>query len=118
MLRFFWDEAVALDASIESRDERHLPLCRSGELRALWRQQGLADVTEKLLGIELRFASFDDFWLPFLKGHGPAGAYVTSLSEGRRQALRERLRKRVAHPAESSLTLAARAWAVKGVVPS
>jgi hypothetical protein len=26
MLRFFWDEAVALDPAIEPRDERHMKL--------------------------------------------------------------------------------------------
>jgi hypothetical protein len=44
MLRLFWDEAVALDPSSESRDERHMPLCRPGELAALWRQRGLVEV--------------------------------------------------------------------------
>jgi SAM-dependent methyltransferase len=117
MLRVFWDEAVSLDASIESRDERHLPLCRSGEMAALWRQQGLADVTEKPLVIDLPFASFDDFWLPFLKGQGPAGSYATSLSEGHRQRLRDRLRARLANHSDASFTLNARAWAVKGMVP-
>jgi SAM-dependent methyltransferase len=116
MLRVFWDEAVALDPSSESRDERHMPLCRPGELAALWRQHGLADVTEAPLVIPLAFSSFDDFWLPFLRGQGPAGAYVASLPETRQLTLRERLRKRLGANAARSLTLSARAWAVKGVV--
>lgn len=41
MLRVFWDEAVALDPGIAARDERHLPLCRQGELAGLWRAHGL-----------------------------------------------------------------------------
>ena len=32
MLRFFWDEAVALDPAIEPRDERHMKLSRQGQL--------------------------------------------------------------------------------------
>lgn len=118
MLRIFWDEAVALDPSSESRDERHMPLSRSGELAALWRQHGLADVVEAPLVIELSFESFDDFWSPFLKGQGPAGAYVASLSEARQQLLRDRLRRRLADKAGGSFRLTARAWAVKGGVPS
>ena len=64
----------------------------------------------------LAFSSFDDFWLPFLRGQGPAGAYVASLPETRRLTLRERLRKRLGANAARSLTLNARAWAVKGAV--
>lgn len=116
MLRVFWDEAVALDPSSDSRDERHMPLCRPGELAALWRQCGLANVSETSLVITLPFKSFDDFWLPFLQGQGPAGAYVAALSEARRQTLRERLRKRLVPDADGSFRLTARAWAVKGVV--
>ena len=118
MLRVFWDEAVALDPSIDARDERHMPLCRQGELGALWRQGGLTDVVEVPLVTETPFASFDDFWSPFLTGQGPAGAYVASLPEARRQMLRDRLRARLAPGADGLLKLRARAWAVKGVVPS
>jgi SAM-dependent methyltransferase len=117
MLRVFWDEAVALDPSSEPRDERHMPLCRPGELAALWRQGGLADVLETPLVVELSFMSFDDFWSPFLKGQGPAGAYVASLPEPRQQALRDRLRARLVPAADGPFRLTARAWAVKGVVP-
>ena len=115
MLRVFWDEVVALDPSSESRDERHMPFCRTGELAALWRQHGLTDVTEVPIDIALPFKSFDDFWAPFLSGQGPAGAFVASLSETRRLALRDRLRKRLEVDATGSFTLHARAWAVKGV---
>lgn len=118
MLRVFWDEAVALDPSSESRDERHMPLCRPGELATMWRQRGLVEVEEAPLVIELAFESFDDFWSPFLQGQGPAGAYVASLSDARRQMLRDRLRKRFPADATGPLRLTARAWAVKGVVTS
>jgi SAM-dependent methyltransferase len=117
MLRVFWDEAVALDPSAESRHERHMPLSRTGELAALWRQHGLVDVTEVPLVIALAFKSFDDFWVPFLRGQGPAGAYLASLPETRQVALGERLKERLEKKAPGSFTLQARAWAVKGTVP-
>jgi len=117
MLRVFWDEAVAFDASIESRDERHMPLSRSGELETLWRAHGLIAVVEAPLVVPLVFSSFDDFWLPFLGGQGPAGAYASALSEDRRAVLRDRVRARLATGRAGSLMLTARAWAVKGVVP-
>lgn len=118
MLRVFWDEAVAFDPSIDSWDERHMPLSRSGELEWLWRDHGLTDVVEAPLGIPLVFPSFDEFWLPFLGGQGPAGAYASALSKDRRAALRARLESRLPMNSAGSLTLSARAWAVKGLVPA
>ena len=95
MLRVFWDEAVALDPAVAARDERNMPLCRRGELAALWREHGLAQVEEQPLTIRMSFSSFEDYWEPFLGGQGPAGAYVASLSAARRDALRNRIRQRL-----------------------
>ena len=115
MLRVFWDEAVALDSAIAARDERHMPLCRRGELAALWRDSGLGLVEEQPIRIELLFASFDDYWRPFLEGQGPAGAYAASLSDARRAALEWRLRDRLLVGRDDGpFALHARAWAIKG----
>jgi SAM-dependent methyltransferase len=117
MLRIFWDEAVALNPAAAARDERNMPLCKPGELAAFWRAHGLTEVDEQPLVIDTSFASFDDYWLPFLGGQGPAGAYVTGLAESQRDALRLRLRRRLlGDAADRPFTLRARAWAVKGVV--
>ena len=62
------------------------------------------------------FASFDDYWEPFLGGAGPAPVYVTKLDEKSRSVLRERLRERLPIQADGSIPLAARAWAVRGTV--
>jgi SAM-dependent methyltransferase len=116
MLRVFWDEAVALDAAVASRDERHMPLCRPGEISALWRANGLQQVEEQPLAIDLSFASFDDYWSPFLGGQGPAGAYAGSLSESDRARLASRLRDRLlGKHHDGPIRLKARAWAAKGV---
>ena len=118
MLRVFWDEAVALDPAIAKRDERNMPLCRRGELAALWKANGLLQVDEQPLTIEMPFESFDDFWKPFLGGQGPAGAYAVSLSEPRRAALEAALRKRLlGSKPDGPFTLQGRVWAVKGIVP-
>jgi SAM-dependent methyltransferase len=118
MLRVFWAEAVALDPTSDARDERHMPFCRVGELGTLWREQGLVGVQEKALTIELRFSSFDDFWLPFLDGQGPAGAHATALSSQLRVELAGRLRQRLLRGrTDAPIILRARAWAVKGRVP-
>ena len=70
MLRAFWDEAVALDP--DAPDERHMPLSRRGELVTAWREQGLHDVADTSLTIAQSFASFDDYWQPFLLGQMPS----------------------------------------------
>lgn len=119
MLRVFWDEAIKLDPSNDSRDERHMPLCRRGDLAALWRRHGLTRVSETALTIRTPFRSFEDYWGPFLEKQGPAGAYVAQLSPERRDGLRRRLRQRLLGDGpDREILLHARAWAVKGRVPA
>lgn len=117
-LRIFWDEVVALDPAMAPKDERNMKLSHEGELAALWKAAGLVDVQETLLTIEQRFASFDDYWGPFLKGAGPGGAYVVSLPEARRAELAARLKRRVLGDRQDGpFVLNAGAWCVKGQAP-
>ena len=117
MLRVFWDEAVALSPDADARDERHMPLCRKGELAELWRTHGLRDVSEEALTIRMRFLSFDDYWAPFLEQQGPAGDYVAALEPRQREQLRLRLRRRLlGEGPDRPIVLDARAWAVRGTV--
>lgn len=117
MLRVFWDEAVALDPAASARDERHMPFSRKGELGALWREHRLLNVSEEALTIRTRFASFDDYWLPFLEKQGPAGEYVATLSPGAREQLQLRLRARLLGDGpDRPVVLSARAWAVRGTI--
>jgi len=119
MLRVFWDEATALDPSSAPLDERHMPLCKQGELSAFLREANLDAVVETALVAKLRFASFDDYWEPFRLRQGPAGAYVAKLSSAHQARLRDRLRVRLlGNEADRPLELSARAWAAKGTVPS
>jgi SAM-dependent methyltransferase len=118
MLRVFWDEAVLLNPTMDARDERHMPLCREGELGTLWRDHRLQDVSEEALEIRMRFSSFDEYWAPFLERQGPAGEYVASLRASEREQLRLRLRRRLlGDRPDRPIVLAARAWAVRGIVP-
>jgi SAM-dependent methyltransferase len=118
MLRVFWDEAIALHPRADGEDERHMPLSRAGELTALW-QTRLQNVFETELTIETRFSSFENYWSPFLQKQGPAGAYVATLSADDREQLASKLRQRLlGNRADRAITLRARAWAVRGVVPS
>jgi SAM-dependent methyltransferase len=117
MLRVFWDAANALHPHHEQKDERHMRLCRSGELSSLWRDQGFQDVAEDALTMPTAFASFDDFWNPFLEKQGPAGHHVATLSAADRDALRHALRHRlIGEGPDHAFALNARAWAARGVV--
>ncbi len=118
MLRFFWDEAIALDPAIEPRDERHMKLSRQGQLGDLWRKAGLINVHEAPLVIDQQYSSFNDYWESFKTGAGPGGAYVVSLAEDRRQQLEARMRKRLLGDRQDGpFMLKAKAWCVRGEVP-
>ena len=118
MLRFFWDEAIALDPAIEPKDERHMKLSHRGQLGEAWKQAGLVNVQEAPLVIDQAYSSFNDYWEPFTKGAGPGGAYVVALPQDRRQQLEANMRKRLLSDRQDGpFTLTARAWCVRGDVP-
>jgi SAM-dependent methyltransferase len=115
LMRAFWDAAVSLRPEAQPLDEGvRFPLCEPSALRAAFESAGLADVEVAPLTIETPFRDFDDYWSPFLGGQGPAPAYACSLDEASRDALRERLRERLAAEADGTIALHARAWAVRG----
>ena len=60
------------------------------------------------------FTDFDDYWLPFLGGQGPAPSYTMSIGESDRAALRERLRVALPFTLDGTIPLMARVWAVRG----
>src|SRR5215471_6482785 len=64
MLRAFWDAVVRMDPAAENLDEKHMPLCREGELSVLWEQGGLENVREQSIDTMMRFESFADYWQP------------------------------------------------------
>lgn len=113
MMRAFWDTASALDPAAADEGPR-FSLANAEALRALFASARLADVATQALDLAMRFRDFDDYWAPFLGGTGPAPHYVAALDEQHREALREALRTRLPIAADGSITLAARAWAVRG----
>lgn len=109
-LGLFWQTARSLDPS--AIDESDLPGAREGHLASLFREAGLVDVESTVLAADLDHPSFESWWEPFEGGVGPAGAYVAGLPRERRVELRERCR--AALPA-GPFTIAARAWAARGL---
>jgi SAM-dependent methyltransferase len=116
LMQHFWAAAESLDASVTAIAEKHrFPGCRPEPLRALFSQGGLDGIDVTALDVAMPFASFDDYWKPFLGGQGPAPAYAMSLDETARSRLSDALRDRLPIQPDGSIPLAARAWAVRGV---
>jgi len=115
MIRQFWDAAIVLDPGAVELDEgRRFPLCGPEPLHSLWTGAGLTGVEVGPIEVTTRFRDFDDYWAPFLGGQGPAPGFVSSLDEDRRASLHELLRERLPVGSDGSITLSARAWAVRG----
>lgn len=115
-LRYFWDAVVDLNPNDAEHDEgKRFPLCQPEPLTNLLQQAGLNQVKVRAIDIATHFKDFDDYWLPFLGGQGSAPSYVMSLNEEQRNGLREHIRATLPFAADGSISLIARAWAVRGV---
>jgi SAM-dependent methyltransferase len=118
LMRHFWDAAAALDPAAAAFDEGvRFPLCRPAALEQLFVGAGLQAVAVTGIEIPTPFASFEDYWSPFLGGQGPAPAYAMALDERARARLRDRIRAQLPVAADGSISLVARAWAVRGTLP-
>lgn len=118
MLRLFWDATVEVDGKAARFHEKHMPLCRAGELSGLWKSVGLDNIHEQSLEIKMNFKSFQDYWEPFLLGQGPAGAYLKQVSHDNLMTLREEVKRHLGLRDETAqFTLHGRVWAVRGSIP-
>lgn len=114
-LRTFWDAAVKLDPAANELDEGlRFPLCRPDRLRALFERMGFLAVEVRAIDVPTVFKDFDDYWSPFLGGTGPAPAYVASISDDQRAALKKLLAQSLSANGDGSIIMIARAWAVQG----
>ena len=110
--------AVDLDESARSLDEGvRFPLCNPASLGALFSDACLQEVATIQIDVPTVFRDFDDCWQPFLGGEAPAPGYCMSLDEGSRANLREAIRRRLPVEEDGSISLVARAWAVRGRAP-
>jgi ubiquinone/menaquinone biosynthesis C-methylase UbiE len=119
--RMFFDTAAVLDPRANERRERNYtrPMTRPGELAEAWRAAGFVDVEETTLCIRMEFASFADYWAPYVGSDGPGAAYVVTLNDAQRMALRDAVRAAYLDgEADGPRSYAALAWAVKGTTPS
>ena len=113
-----WTAAMAIDPTVKRPAARVGSYNSAESLSDLLKSSGVTDIEATDLTMPCRFASFDKLWERYLSGEGPSGAFVVDLSEDRREALKQRLRRDVLHgDADGPFSLQAKAWAVKGRVP-
>lgn len=118
LMRVFWDAAVSLDAAARTLDEgNRFPLCQPESLAQLFESARLREVAIQSIDVPTVFRNFDDYWTPFLGGQGPAPGYAMSLTPQRRAQLRDAIRQRLPSAADGTISLTARAWAVRGIAP-
>jgi SAM-dependent methyltransferase len=118
--RIFIDAAAALGQKGHEFRARSFtrPMTRPGELSAAWRAAGFVDIRETALAIRMEFASFDDFWTPYLGKEGPGAQYMGQLSPDEKDRLRDMVRAAyVDGDPDGPRSYAAVAWAVAGTVP-
>jgi len=117
-LREFWDVAIAVDpVALEFDQGRRFPICTPEGLRAAFVATGFEGIALRPLEIITRFESFDDYWSPFLLGQGSGPTYLAARDERIRSAIRERLRAALPTSEDGSISLGARALAIRAVRP-
>jgi SAM-dependent methyltransferase len=82
----FWDAVQVLDP--QHPGETGLTGSREGDLERVFREAGLDGVEAGRLTVTVAFATFEEWWEPFLLGVGPAGDYVAGLHARGVEALR------------------------------
>lgn len=114
--RLFWGAAMALDPAAKRRRESEGRYSTGGRLSVLWVECRLKEIKEAALVISADFASFEDFWLPYVEGQGHGGSYVRSLPPEHRDTLRERVRQNtLTVKGNGPFSLRAQAVAVRGI---
>jgi len=114
LMTYFWNAAVANDpGAAEKAEAIRFRICKPEPLAQLFEGAGLERVDVRAIDVPTVFRDFDDYWQPFLGGQGPAPAYAMSLDEPARLRLRDRLRQSLPVAQDGSISLIARAWAVR-----
>ena len=106
----FWKIARELDSNAADESER--AGTAEGDLTRLFHAAGLDATEEGVLPVEVHHPTFEDWWEPYTLGVGPAGDYVASLDDDRRERLRALCEERLPAP----FVLSARAWATRARV--
>jgi SAM-dependent methyltransferase len=109
-LSLFWQAARELDPDVH--DESDLAGAREGHLAELFGAGGLHRIEASVVSASLEHSSFEEWWEPYTRGVGPAGAYVAALDPERQAELRETCRALIP---SAPFVVTARAWAARGI---
>jgi SAM-dependent methyltransferase len=109
-LENFWKVARALDVGINNGAEK--AGTSEGHLAQLFAAAGLAHVVDSSLLVEVVHETFEEWWEPYTLGVGPAGVYLSGLSNDGQGDLRDRCRAIVG---PGPISISAVAWVAKGV---
>lgn len=113
-LRLFWDAALAVDPEAASFDQgRRFPICKAAGLRDAFFAAQFDSPELHALEITTRFENFDDYWEPFSTRQGSAPNYLPTRPPHIRDAIRDRLKATLPAAPGGSITLPARAWAIR-----
>jgi ubiquinone/menaquinone biosynthesis C-methylase UbiE len=114
-LKHFWDAAVDIESkALKLHESKRFPDSNAGALKRLFEKTGFVDIETTSIEITTYFRDFEDYWKPFLGGQGPAPSFVLSLDEYKKNKLRHTLKARLPTQPDGSISMVARAWAVKG----
>lgn len=120
MFQLLWQAAETVAAEAVSRHRDANPSRqRSGpaDLQVLWRDCRLPGIETQALELSMPFASFDDYWRPFLGGATRTCRFAAAADAETGGALKSALAGSITAKPDGSFDLPARAWAVKGTVP-
>jgi SAM-dependent methyltransferase len=109
-LSTFWGAVKDLDP--EADDESDLAGVREGHLAALAADAGLNDIEPSTLSVTVGYASFEEWWVPYTLGVGPAGSYVAGLDDEPREAIRSHCEELLP---TGPFEVVADAWCVRGL---
>ena len=116
LMRYFFDAMIEVRPQDREQDEGlRFAFCTAHGLDGLFSESGFTTVDLREIVVPTEFASFDDYWQPFLGGQGVAPAYLRALDEPDQLALREAVRSRLPIEADGTIRLKAKAWAAKAV---
>lgn len=115
MMRHFWDAAIHVDPAASEVDAgQRFAICKPDNLRSLFQSLNLKAVDVIPIDIPTHFKDFDDYWLPFLGAQGSVSKYLRGLNDETKSAVRDQLKQQLSTAEDGSISLVARAWAVKG----
>lgn len=119
-MRMVVDTIAALSAAGRQFRGRYCfqPMMRPGEMKRVFIDGGLRDVTETELMVRMDYQDFDDFWGPIAAGEGPLGKFMGGLDADEHARIGSAVREAyLAGQPDGSRSFANIAWAVRGVVP-